>query len=343
MIDHLEIRESHSTAVFKTNDLTHVNLLRRAILSEIETYAIEYVIFHINTSSRHDETLALRLGQLVIDHSKFDSSNLRYNIDVGSEDEPVDFTSDDIKGLPITFLTPIAVLMAGQRVKCEVIITKGQAKDHVKWRPVSLVAITEINNGYFLSSLSVLRNSVPEQTVEMKDKYYFDFAQNSVQERKKEDKEKYYVDSVIINQNTTTVKDDFLATSIGLLDIKSEKSKNEIVLHLRKEGPGSLMTINDKYEVDFNYFGDIGYIGDNQVIDCDIYIKWGMEQSIIKWKTVAYDYPDNTNGYQIKFKNIGMLTSEEIFTKGLEKIAAAANRPAITLFSQVRGKEKYGV
>lgn len=342
MIDQIEVGDIYSTAVFRTNDLTHVNLLRRAILSEIETYAIEYVIFHTNTSSRHDEILALRLGQLVIDHSRFDNSKLRYTIEVGSEDEPVEFTSDDIKGLPITYPTPIAILMAGQRVKCEIIIAKGQAKDHAKWRPVSLISINEIKDGYFLSSLSVLRNSLPQQTLKMKDKYYFDTEENNVQERKRENKQKYYVDSVIINQNTTTVKDEFLATSIGLLDIKNEKIRDEIVLRLRKEGPGSLMTINDKYEVDFNYFADIGYISEGQVIDCDIYVKWGMERSLIKWKTVEYDYPDDTNGYQIKIKNIGMLTSREIFQKGLEKISAAANRPPITLFSQVRGKEKYG-
>lgn len=322
MIDYITDKNGYATGLFTSRDLTHANLLRRAILSEIETYAIEYVIFQTNTSSRHDEVIALKLGQLVIDHSKFNDSQLRYKIDVGSDDEMTKFTSDDIIGLPITYRTPIATLLAGQHIKCEVIITKGQAKTHVKWRPVGLVAITEIRDGYFISALDVLKNSV--------------------QQEKKEQKAKYYIDSVIIEQNNTTVKDEFLAVNIGLLDIKSEKITDELTLHIRKTGPGSLLTINDKHFVEFNYFADIGYIGENQIIECFITVKWGLEKPNIKWKTFKYDYADNIDGYQFRFKNIGMLTTEEIFSKGFEKISAAANREPITIFSQVRGKERYG-
>lgn len=148
-----ELADIH-TAVLKTTNITKANLLRRSILRQIETYAIDVVIFEVNTSSRHDEIIALRLGQLVIDHTRFippeDGKNLTVNINVGEGE----FSTDDInleegvstgetRKLPFKFRTPIAILRKGQRIVCKCIIVKGTAQTHVKWRPVSKVIIKE--------------------------------------------------------------------------------------------------------------------------------------------------------------------------------------------------------
>ena len=61
----------------------------------------------------------------------------------------------------------------------------------------------------------------------------------------------------------------------------------------------------------------------------------GRRTEYIKWKTYEIDLSDEDNGFFFRFKNIGMLTTEEIFTAGYNKIAEAANYPAITLFSHV--------
>jgi DNA-directed RNA polymerase subunit D len=139
------------SGVFHTEDVAEANMLRRSILSEIETYAIDIVTFHINGSSRHDEIIAVRLGQLVIDNNKFEppeDGDLKIRIDVRG---PIDFTTEHIPELPFKYVTPIAILKAGQRIMCDIIVKKGKGNIHVKWRPVSKVTMVKLDNGYKIS------------------------------------------------------------------------------------------------------------------------------------------------------------------------------------------------
>lgn len=147
-IINIETTGNITSALFLTNDVSEANLLKRAILSEIETYAIDIVTFQTNTSPRHDEIIAFRLGQLVIDHARFippEEGNFQTHID---KQGPGEFTTDDIPALPFKFKTPIATLKTGQSIVCDVTVRKGQGRQHVKWRPVSTVIMTEVNEGY---------------------------------------------------------------------------------------------------------------------------------------------------------------------------------------------------
>jgi len=147
-IVNIETTGNITSALFLTKDIAEINLLRRAILSEIETYAIDVVVFQHNTSPRHDEIIALRLGQLAIDHSRFippKEGNFKTHIDFQG---PGIFTTEHIPELPFKYVTPIATLKRGQKITCDVIVKKGQGKQHVKWRPVSTVTFTEVEDGY---------------------------------------------------------------------------------------------------------------------------------------------------------------------------------------------------
>lgn len=137
-----------TSAIYYSQDVAEVNLLKRAILNEIETYAIDIVSFDINTLARHDEILALRFGQLVIDNSQFvppENEDFRSQIDFSG---PGEFNTDHIPGIPFAYKTPIAILKKDQRIKCEVIVKKGQGATHVKWRPISTFTFSPITEGY---------------------------------------------------------------------------------------------------------------------------------------------------------------------------------------------------
>lgn len=301
-----------ATGLFRTNDVAEANLLRRAILSEIDTYTIDIVVFQINTSPRHDEIIALLLGQLVIDHSKFDDRLVDEHIAIDVSG-PLKFTSDHIIGLPFTFTTPICELLPGQRIKCDVIVQSGQGKIHCKWRPVSLISITDLKEGYFVTTVDISK----------------EFKVNAY--------ETHYIDSVIINSNTTTMNNEYIAQSIGQLQIDYDKfiepDADTTTITIR-QGPGTFIAENIPGIV-FKYHKPVGQVLENQEIVCDIVIKKGKRTEYIKWKSNDDDFGEDDSGYFFRFKNIGMMTTERIFEAGYAKIREAADRPAITLFSQV--------
>lgn len=149
-----------TTAVFHTREIAEANMLRRAILSEIETWAIHTVIFNVNTTPRHDEIIAQRLGLLVINHAAFTppvSGEFKAKIDVTAPpgDEIFELTTQYIPEIPFAYETHIVTMKPGQRLVCEVIVKKGVARDHPKWSPVSIVTINEDPEGFLIRFKSV--------------------------------------------------------------------------------------------------------------------------------------------------------------------------------------------
>jgi DNA-directed RNA polymerase alpha subunit len=161
-ITNIQTNGNITTCLLLSDDISLANMYRRAILSEIDTYAIDIVIFNINTSPRHDEVIALRLGQLPIDHSRFvppEEGNFKTTI---SFEGPGEFTTEHIPNLPFKRVTPIAELRAGQKIECDVIVKRGQGKQHVKWRPVSKVIIQEAGSYFTITIKDTDMLSGPE-------------------------------------------------------------------------------------------------------------------------------------------------------------------------------------
>ncbi|MEM2133354.1 MAG: DNA-directed RNA polymerase subunit D [Candidatus Freyarchaeota archaeon] len=141
-------------------DVAFANALRRIILAEVPTMAIEEVIIIENTSPLFDEILAHRLGLIPL---KTDLENyvlpeecscqgagctqcqLTFTLEREAEEEGVTVYSGDLKSqdpsvVPVSDKIPIVRLARGQRIVLEAYASLGQGKDHAKYQPVSTCA-----------------------------------------------------------------------------------------------------------------------------------------------------------------------------------------------------------
>ncbi|MEM2959980.1 MAG: DNA-directed RNA polymerase subunit D [Candidatus Bathyarchaeia archaeon] len=134
------------------------NTLRRIMLSEVPTMAIDDVIVYENSSVLHDEILALRLGLIPL-KTDLDAYNLPEKCSCKSElgcplcrailtlDIEVengvrtvysgDLVPENPNIAPISDKIPIVKLAAGQKIRLEAYAKLGRGKDHAKWQPVS--------------------------------------------------------------------------------------------------------------------------------------------------------------------------------------------------------------
>lgn len=139
-------------------DNAFVNGLRRIILSEVPTMAIEDIFYFDNASIVPDEVLAHRVGLVPL---KTDLENyvLPENcdcdadlgcpkcrailtLDVEAEEETRtvysgDLMSSDPMIKPVSDDIPLSKLTKGQAIRFEAYAQLGQGKEHTKWSPVS--------------------------------------------------------------------------------------------------------------------------------------------------------------------------------------------------------------
>lgn len=168
-IEILELKEDSITFVLSKTDTSIANALRRIMISEVPTMAIDLVEIENNTSVLHDEFIAHRLGLIPLTSSKMDKFNYTRDcscverchacsveIDIKvtcTDDVTRDVTSfdlfskdNDVK--PVDFASNISddnssqngilivKLKKGQEVMMKAIAKKGVGKEHAKWSPV---------------------------------------------------------------------------------------------------------------------------------------------------------------------------------------------------------------
>lgn len=138
------------TFVLDEVDVSIANALRRMMIAEVPTLAIEDVYFHENTSSLFDEIIAHRLGMVPI---KTDPKLFNYRDDCKCKDGcpsctlklsvekegpctvySHDLKSEDKKLKPIENI-PIVKLGKKQRLVLEADALLGNGKRHAKWQP----------------------------------------------------------------------------------------------------------------------------------------------------------------------------------------------------------------
>jgi DNA-directed RNA polymerase subunit D len=155
----------------KTNDVMRfvvkgastpfVNALRRIMLAEVPTMAVDEVVILENSSVLNDEIVAHRLGLIPL-KTDLDSYNLPEEctcqsefgcslcrLDLTLEAEATEGTmtvysgelkseNPDIK--PVSETIPIVKLALGQKIKLEAYARLGVGKEHARWQPVSVCA-----------------------------------------------------------------------------------------------------------------------------------------------------------------------------------------------------------
>ena len=136
-----------------------VNALRRIILTEVPTMAIDEIVILENSSILNDEILAHRMGFIPL-KTDLDSYNLpeecnceselgcnlcRANLTLEAEatDKTTTIYSGELKPenpdiAPVSDKIPLVKLAPGQRVNFEAYARLGKGKKHAKWQPVSM-------------------------------------------------------------------------------------------------------------------------------------------------------------------------------------------------------------
>jgi DNA-directed RNA polymerase subunit D len=132
-------------------DVSMANALRKIVLSEIPTIAIETVTFDENTSILNDEVLGLRLGlvPLKTDIKTYNTiedctckgkgcakCTVTLTVDVKGPGTVYskDMKSTDPEIFPVHDTIPIARLTESQAVKFEAKARLGTGKEHAKWQ-----------------------------------------------------------------------------------------------------------------------------------------------------------------------------------------------------------------
>ncbi len=137
------------------------NAMRRIMISEVPTMAIEDVFIIENSSPMDDEVLSHRLGLIPLRtdldayvlpeececHSELgcERCSVMLTLDVKASDSvrtvySGDLRSSDPKVVPVSDKIPIVKLAPGQRVQLEAYARLGRGKVHAKWQPVSACA-----------------------------------------------------------------------------------------------------------------------------------------------------------------------------------------------------------
>ena len=145
-------------------DRSYANAVRRFCISEVPAMAIDDVVILENSSVLYDEILAHRLGMIPI-KTDLDRYNLPEDCDCGNplgchkcrvlfvldakgKDKVStifsgDLVSEDRDVRPVSESIPLVKLAQGQSVKLEAYARLGKGKEHAKWQPCTVAALTE--------------------------------------------------------------------------------------------------------------------------------------------------------------------------------------------------------
>ncbi len=147
-----EQKDNKLTFTLQGVNTAYANTLRRLMMGEVPTMAIEKVVFEKNDSILYDEILSHRLGLVVL---KTDLENyklptecscdgagcpqcqlkLKLSVEGPKTVYASDLKSDDPAVQPVYPKTILVKLLKGQKLEFEAIAILGNGNEHTKWSP----------------------------------------------------------------------------------------------------------------------------------------------------------------------------------------------------------------
>lgn len=144
-------KKMNASFILKNANPVIANTLRRTIMEEVPTMAIEDVEISKNNSILYDEIVAHRLGLLPLttdlksymirDECKCEGkgcARCQLQMTLKSKNGTVyasDIKSKDPKVVPVYPETPIVKMLKGQDIELVAYAELGRGKDHIKWSP----------------------------------------------------------------------------------------------------------------------------------------------------------------------------------------------------------------
>ncbi|KAG8474099.1 hypothetical protein CXB51_033678 [Gossypium anomalum] len=170
-----ELKDDYAKFELRDTDASMANALRRVMISEVPTIAIDLVEIEVNSSVLNDEFIAHRLGLIPLTSER--AMSMRFSRDCDAcdgdgqcefcsvefhlrakciSDQTLDVTSKDLYSsdhtvVPVDFTDNagydsteprgiiIVKLRRGQELRLRAIARKGIGKDHAKWSPAATV------------------------------------------------------------------------------------------------------------------------------------------------------------------------------------------------------------
>lgn len=160
-IEILEKNETNLRIIVKEVDVTLMNALRRIVLAEVPSMAIDEVVMIENSSILQDEIVAHRLGLTPLKtdldsynlpeececQSEFGCPQCRVTLTLDAESKEGTRTiysgeliSENPEIIPVSDKIPLIKLAKGQKLKLEAYARLGTGKNHAKWQPVAVSA-----------------------------------------------------------------------------------------------------------------------------------------------------------------------------------------------------------
>lgn len=151
------LSKTKDKVIFLVKGINHAyaNTLRRIMISEVPTMAIEEIEFKKNNSILYDEMIALRLGLLPLKtnlKSMDEKSEIQFTLKVKGSGYVYasDLKSKDVKCKPVFPKTIIVKLLEKQELQFLATAKLGTGKEHMKWSPGTVFFVQEptlkINN-----------------------------------------------------------------------------------------------------------------------------------------------------------------------------------------------------